>query len=76
MRPRITQAKEGDMNCPICGHSLMPLLAALAGTSGGAQCPRCWMRVRFLSKGPAHPRRGSGHWTKRPEKLIKPYLVN
>jgi hypothetical protein len=62
------------MNCPICGHSLTPLLAALVETSSGAQCPRCWMQIQFHSKGPADPRRGSQYSTKRSEKLIKAHI--
>jgi hypothetical protein len=42
------------MNCPICGHSLPPLLAVLAETSSGVQCPRCWMPVRSFSRGSSY----------------------
>ena len=64
------------MNCPICGCSLTPLQAALAETSIGAQCPKCWMQIRFLLKGTASPGRVSIHSAKRPEKPIKARLVS
>lgn len=34
------------MNCPICGKGLSTLIALLADTEVGAQCPNCWTHLR------------------------------
>ena len=63
------------MTCPVCGHALTPLLAILAETSSGVQCPKCWMPVRYFPGGSNNRKRGAGHATKRPGTVLKTHIV-
>ncbi len=40
------------MNCPVCESPLPPLVALLAETDVGTQCPSCWSRLAELKKPP------------------------
>ena len=64
------------MNCPVCGHALTPLLVALAETSGGTQCPRCWMPIRYLPLGSKNRRRGFSHTTKRMGMVLRTHFIS
>ncbi len=40
------------MGCPVCGHRLPSLIAQLAQTEMGTQCPKCGTRLRKLKLRP------------------------
>lgn len=38
------------MRCVQCGHELTHFMAILAQTMTGTQCPKCWTRLRRVSR--------------------------
>lgn len=54
------------MECPFCGYALPSFTIALAATDKGTQCPKCWSRLRRLTRSPLPFRKKTAKRQPRP----------